>query len=176
MGVYPQHLEVDVVSRDGTTLRLRPIRPDDADALVAFHDALSSATVYFRFFRPHPHLSAAEVERFTNVDYKERLALVLEDGARLVAVGRFERLAGTDEAEVAFVVADDWQHRGLGTLLLHHLAGAAARGGIRRFTAETLADNSAMIAVFRDAGYEVTFSQESGTVHVSFPIPEVAPC
>ena len=173
MDPYPRELEADLVSRDGAPIRIRPIRPDDGPGLMAFHEALSSGTVYFRFFRPHPHLSDAEVERFTQVDYRDRLALVIEDQGAMVAVGRFERISGTDEAEVAFVVADEWQHRGLGTILLHRLAEAAAARGIGRFTADTLADNSAMIGVFRDAGFDVHFTRDSGTVRVTFPI---GPC
>ena len=154
----------------GVTVHLRPIRPDDAARLVEFHKGLSTRSVYRRFFFVHPSLSPAEVERFTHVDYVDRLAIVAVDDLRLVAVGRYERRSETTEAEVAFVVADEYQHDGIGTLLLEHLAEAAWRNGITTFVAETLAENRDMLRVFFDSGFPVTSTSESGTISVRFPI------
>src|ERR1700729_571535 len=106
---YPRELERKVVLSDSTRCNLRPIRPDDADLLVGFHRHLSPRSSYLRFFTYHPTLSASEVERFTSVDYVDRLALVVEVDGKLIAVGRFDRHVGTSEAEVAFVVADEYQ-------------------------------------------------------------------
>ncbi len=156
--------------RDGATVVFRPIRPDDGDALAAFHDGLSTRSVYRRFFFVHPHLSGPEVERFTRVDYVDRMAYVVEEDGRMVAVGRYERIPGTTEAEVAFVVTDDHQHLGIGTLLLDHLADAARGHGIECFTAQTLSENREMLAVFLSSGFPVTTSSEGGTVTVRFPI------
>ena len=163
-------LASDVLTSEGRVVHLRAIQPDDAEALVAFHEGLSFDTVYRRFFSAHPHLSPHEVEVFTRVDYQDRLALVVEDGGRLVAVGRYERVTGTDDAEVAFVVADDHQGRGLGTLLLEHLAAAARARGIVRFVAVTLPTNTAMQRVFNQAGFAVERRSEPGAVAFSFPI------
>ena len=159
-----------LVDIDGHRLRLRAVVPDDAEALVRFHEGLSSETVYRRFLGPHPRLSADEVRRFVTVDYADRLALVVEDGERLVAVGRYDRLPGTDEAEVAFVVADAFQHHGIGKLLLGELARAARTRGIVTFVASTLSDNRDMLRVFFDSGYDVTSSHSSGVVDVRFDI------
>lgn len=126
--------------------------------------------MYRRFFTVHPALSEAEVERFTHVDYVDRLALVVEDGTGLVAVGRYDRLPGTDEAEVAFVVTDRLQHQGIATFLLERLAGAAWRNGIATFTAQTLASNGDMLSVFEDSGFPVTAEFDDGLVNVRFPI------
>ncbi len=167
---YPARLVCEISTIEGAVLRLRPIRPDDADGLVDFHSRLSARSVYRRFFSAHPKLSEAEVERFTRVDYVDRLALVALDGDRLVAVGRYERRPGTDEAEVAFVVADDYQHHGIGTLLLEHLAEAAWSRGIAEFSAETLTENQDMLRVFYDSGFRVATSSEAGTTTVRFPI------
>jgi RimJ/RimL family protein N-acetyltransferase len=110
------------------------------------------------------------VQRFTRVDYRDRLALVAEFDGQLIAVARYDRLAGTDKAEVAFVVADAYQCHGLGGILLHRLADAAIERGIESFVAETLAGNERMQAVFRESGFEVHSSFDGSVVNVAFPI------
>src|ERR1700728_2477436 len=97
---YPAELVSQVTTTRGSLLRVRPILPADATALVEFHERLSPQSVYRRFFSVHPRLSDTEVHRFTHVDYVDRLALVVCDNARLVAVGRYDRRPGTAEAEV----------------------------------------------------------------------------
>jgi RimJ/RimL family protein N-acetyltransferase len=166
---YPVDLEADVLTDCGV-VHVRPLTPDDASALVTFHEALSPESQYLRFFNAHPHLTSAEVERFTHLDYAKRLALVVELDGALVGVGRYDRLAGTTDAEVAFVVADAYQCHGLGGLLLHQLAAAAADRGIARFVAETLPDNQRMRAVFRESGFDVDSRFDDGVVEVVFPI------
>src|SRR5205807_9966949 len=138
---------------DGGTCHVRPIRPDDGPALVAFHEGLSAESVYLRFFSAHPHLSEREVEYFTRVDHADREAFVIELDEGIVAVGRYDRPPGSDEAEVAFVVGDKHQGRGVGTLLLEYLAARARENGITRFVADTLHRNQSMLAVFRAAGF-----------------------
>jgi GNAT superfamily N-acetyltransferase len=170
---YPVELERDVLTRKGERVHLRPIRPDDAAALVAFHEGLSAHSVYMRFFGFHPLLSAREVERFTQVDYVDRLALVVEAQGRLVAVGRFDRVLGTSTAEVAFLVDDAYQHQGIGTLLADELAAAAWARGITELVADTLPENSGMLEVFRCIGFPVTSDFEDGVVRVRFPIVPV---
>ncbi len=155
---------------DGTWCLLRPIRPDDAERLIEFHQHLSQRSTYLRFFTVHPTLSAKEVKRFTTVDYEDRLALVVERDGQLIAVGRFDRIVGTPEAEVAFVVADDYQHHGLGSLLLDELARAARARGIRTFVAETLCENKPMLDVFHHSGFDVSSKIDCGTVWLRFGI------
>jgi GNAT superfamily N-acetyltransferase len=167
---YPSDLEREVVSAEKLHFWLRPIRPDDDYRLVDFHENLSDRSCYLRFFSLHPHLSAKEVERFTHVDYVDRLALVAELDGRLIGVGRYDRHAGTDEAEVAFVVADDYQHHGIGSLLLDELAAAARDRGIAIFLADTLEENRTMMGVFVHSGFPVTHHCEYGTESVRFPI------
>ncbi len=167
---YPHDLERDVAGDEGLRYRVRPIRPDDAARLVAFHRQLSPHSVYMRFFTFHPTLTGAEVARFTTVDYVDRLALVATVGDRLIAVGRFDRAPAATEAEVAFVVADEYQHHGIGSLLLDELARAAWQRGVEVFRADTLAENGAMLDVFRHAGFPVTSGIEYGTVTLRFPI------
>jgi GNAT superfamily N-acetyltransferase len=168
--LYPPELECDATTMSGTSVHVRPICPEDADRLVTFHSNLTPRSVYRRFFSNHPNLSEAEVHRFTCVDYVDRLALIAEVGGRLVAVARYDHLPGAPEAEVAFVVADDFQHHGIATLLLELLAEAAWRAGIRTFVASTLAENREMLGVFTGSRFEVSTNLDCGVVEVRFPI------
>jgi GNAT superfamily N-acetyltransferase len=156
----------DVVLGDGTSARVRVIGPDDGDALRSFHTRLSPESIVLRFFGPHPRLSDAEVERFTHVDGLDRVALVAERAAAIVAVARYDRAPGTDEAEVAFVVNDAFQGQGLGTFLLRELADTARRHGIRWLIADTLSENFRMLNVFRHAGYARKFTRTSEVMRV----------
>lgn len=155
---------------DGGTVHVRPISPDDADRLVEFHAGLSQQTVYFRFFTAKPTLSPPQVEHFTHVDHHDRVALVAALGERLVAVARYDRTPGADSAEVAFVVSDEHQGRGIGTALLEHLAAAARERGITRFVATTLPDNRQMLEVFRTAGFEERARMDGDVMHVELLI------
>ncbi len=167
---YPRALDREVSLASGELVHLRPIYPGDAQRLIAFHDRLSSDSVYRRYFSFHPELSDDEVAWLTTVDYDDRLALIVEDHEKLLAVGRYDRIPGTDEAEVAFLVADDYQHRGLGMLLLHHLATAARHQGITTFTAETQASNRDMMGVFEGSGFDVSASLDAEIISVRFRI------
>lgn len=146
------------------------MRPDDAQALVDFHEHLSAETVYLRFFSSHRHLSPAEVERFTNVDRVDRLALVAERRGQLLAVARCDRLEDGRSAEVAFVVADEWQHQGIGSHLLQLLADEARSHGIKELVAEVLLGNRPMLQVFAESGFPFHWSEDQGTIEVRLPI------
>ncbi len=167
---YPRHWEADVVLSDGGTVHLRPITPADAEQLLAFHGRLSERTRYFRYFGPYPRMPQRDLERFSTVDHHDRVAIIALLGDDIVAVGRFDRLGDGDSAEVAFVVEDAHQGRGLGSILLEHLAAAARECGLSRFTAEVLAENGQMVRVFRDAGYKVSRAFEDGVLHLEFDI------
>ncbi|MEA3056132.1 MAG: hypothetical protein QOD30_1564 [Actinomycetota bacterium] len=172
---YPSHWETDAVLADGGAIHIRPITPDDADRLVDLHGRLSDRTIYYRFFSPRPRLSPRDVQRFTNVDYVDRVALVGMLDDHLVGVARYDRVPGTGEAEVAFVVADEHQGRGIATLLLEHLAAAARERGVTAFFAETLPDNRAMQSVFKQAGWQSRAKFADGIIRVEFaisPTPE----
>lgn len=162
---------MDVLLSDGTTVQLRPIRPDDAAAIVAMHSRFSERTRYLRYFSPYPRIPERDLQRFVNVDHRDREAFVVLAGDLIVAVGRYERLGpGSPEAEVAFVVEDAYQGRGIGSVLLEHLADAARRYGIVHFVAEVLPANGAMLRVFADFGYQVQRQFADGVVHLTFPI------
>ncbi len=167
---YPGDLERDLGDVAERPLRLRPVRSDDADRLVAFHSRLSPDSIYWRYFVAHPLLSDREVSHLTQVDYLDRLALVVMDGDEIVAIGRYDRLPSTTEAEVAFLVRDDFQHRGLGRTLLNQLAEAAWPRGITSFSAVALRANRGMITLFEHSGFPVTSSRRDEEYAVSFPI------
>ncbi|PWD49835.1 hypothetical protein C8046_03155 [Serinibacter arcticus] len=166
---YPEHWEADVLLRDGTTMRVRPIRPEDAAALQEFHVGQSERSTYFRFFAPLRRLPERDLDRLVTVDHVDRVALVVVSGTAIVAVGRYDRVA-PDRAEVAFNVSDTLQGRGLGSVLLEHLAAAARERGIRTFAADVLPGNARMIRVFTDAGYEVLQRYEDGVISLELPI------
>ncbi|HEX6756096.1 MAG TPA: GNAT family N-acetyltransferase, partial [Mycobacteriales bacterium] len=167
---YPAQWEADVLAADGGILHLRPIRPDDAARIVALHSRLSDRTIYLRYFGAYPRIPERDLRRLVQVDYVDRVALVAELGEEIVGVGRYDRIGSGGDAEVAFVVEDAHQGRGLGSVLLEHLAAAARERGIRRFVAEVLAENSRMVRVFLDAGYSATREYADGVIHLTFPV------
>jgi acetyl coenzyme A synthetase (ADP forming)-like protein len=169
---YPPQFEADVVLSDGGTVLIRPIRPDDRAALVRFHQGLSPESVYLRYFSPHPHLSDAELEFLTTLDYRWRMALVAILGDEIVAVARYEGKEGTTSAEVAFLVDDHHHGRGIGTVLLEWLAAAAREAGVTAFYATTLWENQRMLAVFRETGFQTKSTIGGGEVSVRFPVAD----
>jgi succinyl-CoA synthetase alpha subunit/GNAT superfamily N-acetyltransferase len=177
--VAPRHWEADVLLRDGRTAHIRPIRPDDAPLLVDFYGRVSDRSKYYRFFSPMPELSERDVARFTQVDHVHRVAFVMLLSDRMIALGSYEGVpadkndpdsAPAESAEVAFLVEDAQQGRGIGQLLLEHLAQAGRERGIERFVADVLPDNHRMIQTFRDAGYRLVSGYEDGVVSLEFPI------
>ncbi|TDC27823.1 GNAT family N-acetyltransferase, partial [Streptomyces sp. 8K308] len=179
---YPAHWEADVVLRDGGTARLRPITPADADRLVAFYERVSDESKYYRFFAPYPRLSDRDVHRFTHHDYVDRVGLAATVGGEFIAVVRYDRIdehgraatAPADRAEVAFLVQDAHQGRGLASVLLEHLAAVARERGIRRFEAELLPANTRMAKVFTDAGYSQRRSFADGSLHLTLDLEPTA--
>ncbi|MGW3128429.1 bifunctional acetate--CoA ligase family protein/GNAT family N-acetyltransferase [Streptomyces sp. NPDC001076] len=175
---YPSHWEADVVLRDGGTARIRPITVDDAERLVSFYEQVSDESKYYRFFAPYPRLSAKDVHRFTHHDFVDRVGLAATIGGEFIATVRYDRIgadgtpasAPADEAEVAFLVQDAHQGRGVASALLEHIAAVARERGIRRFAAEVLPANTRMIKVFMDAGYTQKRSFEDGVVRLEFDL------
>lgn len=171
---YPDHWEADVVLRDGGTARIRPITADDAGRLVSFYEQVSDESKYYRFFAPYPRLSAKDVHRFTHHDFVDRVGLAATVGGEFIATVRYDRIddrglpasAPADEAEVAFLVQDAHQGRGVASALLEHIAAVARERDIRRFAAEVLPANTKMIKVFTDAGYTQKRSFEDGSVRL----------
>lgn len=166
---YPLEWEADVVLRDGGVAHLRPIQPEDAEAIVRFHERQSDESIYLRFFAPIRQLSERDLRRFTNVDHDDRVALVVTHRGEIIGVGRYDKITPTD-AEVAFNVSDRHQGKGIGSVLLEHLAAIGREEGLTSFSAEVLPQNGKMLKVFADAGYSVSRRIEDGVVQVHFDI------
>lgn len=165
---YPRDREADVVLRDGSTVRVRPVRADDAVAVHDFLEGLSPESIAFRFF------GAADLDWatrfFLDVDYAGSFALLAESGnpRRVIAHAAYARI-DDERAEVAFVVSDQWQGHGIATILLAHLAGVAHSRGISTFTAQVLPANHRMVDVFRESGFPVTARSTRDAIEVELP-------
>ncbi|MEV6009530.1 GNAT family N-acetyltransferase [Streptomyces sp. NPDC051976] len=176
---YPVHWEADVVLRDGGIAHIRPIGPDDAGRLVGFYEQVSDESKYYRFFAPYPRLSDRDVHRFTHHDYDDRVGLAATVGGDFIATVRYDRTddngravsgRGGTRAEVAFLVQDAHQGRGVASALLEHIAAVARERGILHFTAEVLPANRKMVKVFTDAGFTQQRSFTDGVVHLDLDL------
>src|SRR5499426_438582 len=176
----PRHYATDALLRDGGSIHIRAIRPDDKPRLLVLFERLSSRSVYFRFFQTKQRLTDEELRYFTELDFTRDAALVatlrVGQEAHIIGVGRYFRIQEygqpTTRAEVAFTVADAHQGRGVGTLLLEHLAAMARGQGIDTFEAYVLGENNRMLEVFGASGFTVQRALDTGVFHVSFPTAE----
>lgn len=164
-----------VTLRDGGSVSIRPIRPDDKERLLGHFSRLGPESVHHRFFGMKKTLSPEELRGFTELDFVERAALLatVEEGAceRIVGVGRYARCAaiGARRAEVAFAVEDAFQGRGIATALLARLIPLARGNALEALEADVLADNTPMLRAFARAGFE-RLGTEAGVVRVRLPL------
>jgi acetyl coenzyme A synthetase (ADP forming)-like protein len=170
---YPTQYETEVLLKDGSRILLRPIRKDDVERWLEFISRLSHRTKYLRFHSV-PKLGREDAIRFCSVDYDNAFAFVAEvlrDRRRdIIAIGRYYRIPYKPLAEVALVIEDAYQGKGIGTKLMEWLANVARDNGITMFEASVLAENREMMNVFKDYGFHVTSKREEGEYRVTFPI------
>ena len=168
VAVYPRDREVEIVLRDGSTVHVRPVRRDDRPAIRAFLATLSEESIGFRFFGL-PSLDWV-ADWAVDVDYADRFALVAESGTprQIVAHCGYVR-SDPHSAEIAFLVADHWQGKGISTVMLAQLAEVATGHGILTFTAEVLPYNHRMIEVFRESGFPVQMRSNPDAIAVELP-------
>ena len=166
------------VLKDGTRVTIRAIRPGDRDRFVFFFNDTATTEIYTRFFTPRIDLSDDEIDRAINVDFVRETALVVTTesvrGEIIIASGRYIATGGTGterSAEVAFVVEEDYQGRGIASRLLTHLAGLARAQNFTRFEADILSQNRAMLSVFKRAGFPMEQRRERGVIHVTLALP-----
>lgn len=159
-----------VVLGDGEAAFIRPMTRADAPLLLAFHERQPRENLYRRFFSSKPTLTERELEHFTDIDFAGRVALVLELRGEFIAWASYERWPDREDAEVAFMVDDAHQGKGIATLLLEHLAAIARANGIDRFTAEVLSDNRSMLRVFSRAGWPIERHYDSGITELEWPL------
>lgn len=167
------HWEADILLNDGSVATIRPVTPDDKNELVAFYSRVSDQSKYFRFFSAHPELSDEDLADWLDVDGHDKVTLVAEEAGDIIAVASYSlipALLPSRVGEVSFLVQDKEQGRGVGILLLEHLAEVGRERGIDRFTAEMLTQNRQMKWVFVSAGYQVNPQLEDGFITVDFPI------
>ena len=157
---------------DGATIEIRAARPDDFEAVRDMHAKMSPDNLYLRFFSMSPLAAEREARRICREPGPDHAALLAVLDGEVAGCGTYEQAgAGSGSAEVAFTVADDLHHRGIGMLLLEHLVSLARGRGFGEFTAETLSENAAMLRVFADAGLQVQRSLVDGVYDLRFPLP-----
>jgi len=158
-GITLERYKTAVILKDGSTLHLRPIQGEDEDRMLALFHRFSPRTIYLRFHGYIAEMPRERVKQFCTVDYNDTFALVATLGEgieeKIIAVGRYYRLPKRDTAEVAFVVEDAYQGKGIGTHLLEQLSSIAVEKGICRFEAEVLAENREMLMMFKNMGFQM---------------------
>ena len=172
-GFEPRTLELT----DGTKVHIRPIVPEDEPLLHEAVAAMSERTVYFRFFSPMKRMPDALAHRLAVVDYNDRFAIVATTHRptgkeRIVGVARYDRVAGSDVAEVAVAVVDEFQRRGLGRALLTILAKVATEHGIKTFTLIVLPENQQMLGLLRKMGWIHQAKLAGGLYEITFALPD----
>lgn len=163
-----------MVLGDGGVVRLRPIRPEDGEAVVAFHQRQSPESLYYRYFSPKPKLTPAEVEHLTSVDGVRNMAFVAFDGDVLIGIGRYDQLRAGNEAEVAFQADESHRGRGLATVFLEYLIAAARDAGLDGLVAQVLPDNRRMLKVFERAGFDAHRQFADGVIEVELGLAPTA--
>ncbi len=160
---------------DGSSILIRAIKPDDKQRLQHHFKSLSERSIYHRFFGHKRSLNESDLRALTELDFVDHVGLVAtigrEASERFIGVGRYLK-SHPATAEVAFAVLDEYQGRGIGTLLLRHLAHIARKNGIQKFAAIVMGDNQPMLEVFANSGYQAHDSYEDGAVRVSIDISE----
>ena len=162
-----EELESDFTLKDGTSVHIRPIRPEDDRALIEMFNRSSPQSVYQRFFTPLPQLTPAMARNLANVDYFHRLALIAEAGIEPVGVARYAPTNDPELVELGMLIVDDWQNRGLGRILLRKILHGAEGNGIHRFCAEVLAENRRMLRLLAAECQIQNWKTEAGVTSVS---------
>lgn len=174
MADYPSQYESEVILRDGSRVKLKPIRVEDVEAWVDFVSRLGPHTKYLRFHHVTKEMGVEDALHFCTLDYKNTFAIavwILRESRRvIVAIGRYYRLPGQQTAEFALVVDDAYQGKGIGTVIMKCLVRVARDNGITTFEADILAENDEMMTVLKDYGFHITSELEAGVYRVTFPI------
>jgi GNAT superfamily N-acetyltransferase/predicted CoA-binding protein len=174
MSTVQQAWPVYALLVDGGTVEIRPAGPGDFGAVKAMHEAMSPGNAYLRFFSLNRAAAEAEARRVCREPGPGHMALLALAGGEVAGCASYETLQGQPDhkAEAAFAVADHMHHRGIATLLLEHLVSYARSRRITAFTGYTLAENTAMLKVFADAGLPVHRRTVDGVVDMTIPLPE----
>ncbi len=170
----PEKFHVIETLHDGSAVEIRAQRPEDKEAILEAVQHASADTLYHRFFAVKRTLSEQEQHFFFDVDFVNHVVLLavatINGQPRIVGGARFI-VTEPGKAEVAFSVVDDYQHHGLGAVLMHHIAASAREAGVREILAEVIADNASMLGVLEHSGLTATTRREGTTIHVSMRYP-----
>jgi GNAT superfamily N-acetyltransferase len=161
------------ILRDGRTVKIRALRPDDRTGLLAAVDRTSQQSLYRRFFAFKRGFTEREIDFYLNVDFVDHVALVAvleEDGQSVIGGGGRYIVVQAGAAEVAFVVDDAHQGQGIGAALMRHLAALARQAGLKELSADVLSENAAMLKVFETSGLEIRIRRETGSIHVTLQL------
>jgi GNAT superfamily N-acetyltransferase len=173
---YPEDLERHEVLRDGTEIFFRPVKPVDEAALTAMLYSLGEESVQKRYFAHTKTFPHRDVQKLANIDYRQDLAIVGlvpgVSGEEVVAIAQYFLEPKTQSAEVAFIVQDEWQQKGMGTFLLEYLTDIARRRGVKSFTASVLPHNKPMLSIFTNTGYDVKTEFDGEAYQVSYSIAD----
>jgi RimJ/RimL family protein N-acetyltransferase len=171
---YPSELEKNDTLRDGTEISFRPIKPTDESALSEMLYSLSPTSIRTRYMTQTMRFPHKDIQQLTNIDYQRDLAIVgtvpTVSAEQIVAIAQYFLDPKTQAAEVAFVVQDEWQQKGMGTLLLDYLTQIARQRGVRRFYAKVLPVNKAMLAVFYNSGYKVNTEFDGEVYSITYDL------
>jgi acyl-CoA hydrolase len=171
---YPEQLERYEVLKDGTQIFFRPVKPTDEPAMAEMLYSLSKESVRTRYFTQSMAFPHKAVQKLTNIDYRNDIAIVgvvpSPAGEEIVAIAQYYLDPNTQAAEVAFLVQDEWQAKGMGTFLLQYLATIAKQRGIRQFYATVLPINRPMLNIFHNSGYKVNTEFDGETYSVTFDL------
>ena len=166
MVVASDEMKTSLLLDDGTLINFRPIHPTDEQNMRDLLYALSQETLYYRFMSKSTRFGHTQIKNFVYIDHRKDVAIVATlpavHGEEMIAVGRYYLDERTNRAEVAFIVRDEWQNRGIGSFLFRHMISLAKRSGISGFTAEVLRENSRMQSIFNKSGYKVQSHLEEG--------------
>ncbi len=167
--IGPKELKTTMLLDDGTLISFRPIHPTDEPATRDLFYSLSQETVYYRYMSHMKRIPRKQMQNFVYVDHRNEVAIVgtvpEASGDEIIAIGRYYLDQKSNRAEVAFVVRDDWQNKGIGSFILKHLTNIAKRNGIAGFTAEVMRDNKPMQSVVNRSGLKVRSKLTDGVYH-----------
>jgi acyl-CoA hydrolase/RimJ/RimL family protein N-acetyltransferase len=177
--IYPEELEIYQTLNDGTELFFRPVKPTDEGALSEMLYSLSPTSLRTRYMTHTMTFPHKDVQQLTNIDYINNLAIVGTvpgvSGEEIVAIAQYFLDPKTQAAEVAFIVQDEWQQKGMGTVLLQYLCRVAKQRGIKKFFAKVLPTNKAMLAVFYNSGYKVNTEFDGDVYNIEFDLAPAKP-
>ncbi len=171
---YPEELERYETLRDGTEIFFRPVKPTDEPALSEMLYSLSEESVRTRYMTHTVVFPHRDIQRFTNIDYRHDVAIVgiipSVSGEEIVALAQYFLDPKTWAAEVAFLVQDEWQQKGMGSFLLDYITQIAKQRGVKRFYAKVLPSNEAMLAIFHNSGYKVNTEFDGYTYDIKYDL------